>query len=96
MAERETKELTTAGGHKIVYFATLTGREVLGVIRKERTGNETSQNVDKALDLIKATILSVDGATENVVELVQDLSVQDYLEISNLVASLSGNFPKAK
>lgn len=96
MADRETKELITVGGHKVAYYANLTGREVLGVIRKDRVGSETSANVDKALDLIKAAVVSVDGVTENVADLVQDLNVQDYLEVSNLIASLAGNFPKAK
>lgn len=96
MAERETKEYTTVGGHKIVYFAHLKGREFLEVAKKDRTGNEMAQGIDKALDLMTKSIVSVDGVTEKVVELIQDFDLEDYLEVTKLIAGLAGNFTTAK
>ena len=96
MAERETKELKTTGGHTVVYFAHLKGREFLEVAKKDRQGNDTAQGIDKALDLMGKAIVSVDGSTDKPVELVQDFDLEDYLEVTKAISAIAGNFQTAK
>lgn len=94
--ERETKEFTTKGGHVIVYYPKIKGREFLDIAAKDRTGNDVAQGIAKAQDMMAKVIVSVDGVKENCVELVKDLDLEDYLEITKVVASLAGNFQTEK
>ncbi len=97
---RETKELTTVGGHKVVYNAHLTGREVLNVIRRDKTGtNDMANSIDEAIEVMKVALVSLDDSSDNVVERVQDLNLEDYGEVAVVVKELlSGlkNFQQAK
>ena len=96
MADRETTELKTVNGHSVVYYAKIKGREFLDIVKKEYTGNEQAQGVDKALDMMQAVVVSVDGSNENMVERIKDFELEDYLEVTKTVAGLVGNFPTAK
>jgi hypothetical protein len=79
MSERTTKELVTPSGHKVVIKEYLTAREMLPILKS------TDDNIDKNMKTLALAIVSIDGATENVSELVQDLPLTDYLFISKEV-----------
>jgi hypothetical protein len=92
--QRETKEIVlTTTGKKVLVKTYLTGREVTGVMKAKASKSD----VEVATDLIGVAVVSVDGVTENVTDLVLDLPIADYLTIANTIKDLSGgNFQKAE
>lgn len=104
--ERETKELKTPNGHKVVYKAWLTGREkreIQNVFLQDmevEVGKEASQKINaglanKAQDkTIEMMIVSVDGEKEKVLDKVLDLRSEDFEAIINTLNSLET--PKKK
>lgn len=96
--QRETKEIILTGEDKAVVFTYLTGgefRQVQQVLMGEATAKDVSetkgklQNLkvgtmmqaqDKALELL---IVSVNGVSENALQLAKDLSVKSYNVLVN-------------
>lgn len=105
--ERETKELTTPGGHKVVAKTYLTAREVNGVLEELFKSHEISaedaksgnarvsllMGIQRNVKLIEAAVMSLDGSTENLSDRLQDLPSSEYAAILNEVKGLAdGNF----
>lgn len=91
--QRETKEVVTSSGKKIVLKTYLSGREVTEVMKAR--GDKSDLQV--AEELIKQAVVSVEGKSENALETLLDLPINEYLEISKAVNELAGaSFPKAK
>jgi len=86
--ERPTTELMTPGAHKIVVKTYVTARESLPAL-----GDENKSAVDKTNALAAAVIVSIDGISENVKELLLDLPLPDYAFVLAKVKDISdGNF----
>lgn len=82
--ERETTEIITPGNHKIVAKTYITAREFLSAI-----GDDKKSAVDKSNDLAVAIIVSIDGVSENVKDLLLDLPLPDYAFILNKIKEIS-------
>lgn len=95
MTDRETKSLTTPGGHTVVLRSYLTGREANQL--KEllfadlKLNTEDMESGKVTIDAIPASFLvkqeekaielltvSIDGTSENVLQILLDLSSTDY------------------
>jgi hypothetical protein len=98
MNNAPTKELTTPNGHKVVMKQYVTGREFLSIAKEAPASAATATNADnieKGLKMLALSIVSVDGVSDNVADVVQDLPLEDYMFISEEVAKLA-NFQKTK
>src|ERR1044071_2654363 len=88
MSDRETREITTPGGRKVVLKTYLTAREAnepKKLILKDAKmsldaeGKEVFEGIpgtvaiDQQQKLMELTVVSIDGVTENVPELLLDL-----------------------
>lgn len=88
MSERETRELTTPNGHKVVIKTYLTARELRAVEAVYATGASISPDrpvtvegsvMYKAQDeLLKQALVSVNGVSENCSEKLLDLRKSDF------------------
>lgn len=100
--ERETTELKIAG-HTLVVKTYLTGREMREVTNKYSSavkmdmgmgGTPTMKDIDltvsgEAEDLkIKLAVVSFDGKTENISDLLLDLPNDDYVAVTKAVFDL--------
>jgi hypothetical protein len=86
--ERETNEITLPSGRKIVAKTYITAREALPAI-----GDDTKSAADKSNDLAAIVVVSIDGQTENVKDLILDLPLSDYAFLLAKVKDISdGNF----
>lgn len=102
--ERPQSEFTTKNGHKIVVKDYITGREqneiqasylkdanVKIVDGKPQVENFDITADDKAKSLLMTLmIISVDGVTENVADLVLDLRNEDYEEVIEMLNEKTG------
>jgi hypothetical protein len=95
MSDRQTKQLETPGGHKVVLKEYITAREFLPIMKAVPTTPTAADNVEKGLNLIDVAVISIDGNSEKVSELAQDLPMEDYLFIVQEVTKLV-NFQKTK
>ena len=108
MEERETRNITTPGNHVVVLKTYLTGREVndikrvlFGSVSVER-GEDGKPVVpqyplalalDREKKLLEYTVVSIDGATDNAADKVQDLTAADYkLVVAEAEKAVDGNF----
>jgi len=105
--ERETKEITTPGGKKIVVKTYLTAGEVNSIMRdmfKNETlvaeqGKLPAQRfsalvgIERNFKLVLAAVVEVDGSKENLSQRLEDLPMTEYTAILNQVSGLAeGNF----
>jgi hypothetical protein len=91
MSERETKEFTTPGGHKLVLKTYLTAREAMPVIDKQDlTGTQ------KAQELASSAIVSMDGSNEGISEKLLDLPLQEYTAILKELTELVSDLKETK
>ena len=98
MASRETKEITTPLGHKVVLNAYLNGREaneikalVFGALKMsvddaaagKVTGNDIPATViiDRDRKTLQFLLVSVDGATNAPIELLEELPASEYAAV---------------
>jgi hypothetical protein len=95
MSERTTKEIITPGGHKVVLKEYVTAREMMPILKSAITTPTPADNIDKALKMVEVAVVSVDGATENLIETVQDFPLADYIFLTKEVAALA-DFQTAK
>jgi len=86
---RETKELTTPGGHTVVVKGYLTTGEMLPILKSAIPNPTTADNIDKGLKTIEAAVVSIDNVSDNVLEVLNDLPVGDYMFILQEVAKLA-------
>ena len=108
MEDRETKNITTPGNHIVVLKTYLTGREVndikralFGAVSVER-GEDGKPVVphyplalalDREKKLLEYTVVSIDSATENAADKVQDLVSTDYkFVVGEAEKAVDGNF----
>ena len=103
MSERQTKEITTKGGHKIVFKEWITGREkrqitdiFLRDIEMKQKGGEQefvglkgSVAAEAEEKAIEIVVISVDGKTEKVVDAVLDLPSNDYDEVNAAINEIT-------
>ena len=98
---RETKELTTPGGRKVVTKTYLTGREVDGVLKELLKDREAGDKptlpmlvgLERNNKLIEAAVVSFDGSAENIFERIQDLPASEKTFLLKEVQELAnGNF----
>jgi len=96
---RPTKEITTTGGHKVVYKTYLTGREaneiqkvMLKNVTMELKGKEPSVSGFNGASIaelsdktIELMVVSVDGSATNVLDALLDLPNKDYLEAKEMI-----------
>jgi len=102
--ERQTKEITTPGGHKLIVKEYLTAREVNGVLQELFKSREVSADeknpklsllmgIERNIKLIENAVVSLDDSSENLPERLQDLPATDYAAILKEVQKLAeGNF----
>jgi len=96
--EKETKEITTPQGRKAVVRTFLTGREVDAILgdlfKDQQSGEKPSIPLTIALQrnnkLIEAALVSLDGASENAFERLQDLPASEKTFILQQVQELAG------
>lgn len=93
--ERQTKELETPSGHKVVVKEYLTAREMMPILKTASPTSTPAENIEKALKMMELAIVSVDGVAENCIETIQDFPLSDYIFLTKQVAELS-NFQKTK
>jgi hypothetical protein len=98
---RETKEITTPGGHTAVVKTYLTIGEVNDALRVILKGRNASADatvplevaIERNMQLILAALVSLDGLTDNLGERVRNLKLSDYNAIFAEVKDLSeGSF----
>jgi hypothetical protein len=95
MSERKSQELRTPGGHAIVMKEYITAREFMPIIKDTSANPTPADNVEKALKMIEVAVISIDGVTDNLKEVVQDLPLEDYIFVTTEVSRLA-NFQKTK
>src|ERR1700719_4027073 len=102
--------LTTIGGHEVIFKSYLTGREANKVkqvlfakMNYSAVPGEEAKPISFTGELIlqqelaniEATVTSVDGKTENILDLVQDLANSDYQQVVEKANELTKDlFPK--
>ena len=91
--ERSTKELETPSGHKVIVKEYLTAREMMPILKTALATATTADNIEKALKVMELAIVSVDGATEDCVETVQDFPLGDYIYLQKEIAALTDFHP---
>ena len=84
--DRETKELTTPLGHKVVIKTYLTGAEADAVTRQIFEGKDTAMEkptmpstagLDKIVLTLKAAIVSLDGVPDGAFDKLNELPVSE-------------------
>jgi len=96
---RETKEIATSGGHKVVLKTYLTIGEVndaLRIIFKDRAASAEvplAVGIERNVQLVLAAVVSLDDSTDDLPTRIQALRLTDYNEIFAEVKDLSeGSF----
>ncbi len=83
MNDRETKEFTSPGGHKVVLKTYLTAREFTPIVDdKDLTNSAKTQR------FAVASIVSLDGETEGIGDKLLDLPLAEYTAIVKEVGGL--------
>ncbi len=102
-----SKDFETRGGHKVVLKEFVTARDMrtlkdmyMAVAKFDQKGGEVFDvDVDKANEIenktLELVVISLDGATEGIMEKLLDLPASDYTEIFDQVQSVAG-FDKKK
>lgn len=99
--DRPTKEFKTSGGHIVVFKTYATGREFnaiqsvylsagkINVVGKEVVLDNFSTDIHlKAKEkMIEVLVVSIDGATDSVLEKCLDLPANEYNEIVDFVST---------
>jgi hypothetical protein len=89
---RETKPLTTPGGHKVVLYTYLTARETLPLLSDEKLSTQ-----QKSQKLAVTAIFSLDGSPDDIENRILDLTLPDYTFLLTQTKDLiDGGFPTAK
>lgn len=103
MGERETKEIK-AGNHTIVVKTYLTAREANALkaliqskigytiedgIQTQKLNLDGTYLMEQELKALELVVVSLDGKTENVLELIQDLPADQYQKIVNGVNAVT-------
>jgi hypothetical protein len=87
MSERETNELTTPAGRKVVVKTYVTARESLAALDEKKTA------VEKTNALAVAIIVSIDGVSADLENVLLDLPLPEYAYLISKVKDISdGNF----
>lgn len=110
--ERETKVIETKSGNKIVIKTYLTGREANSIkeelyksfkfnVSSKETGLDGDVTGEMALNqekkLLSVIVVSVNGKTEGILDLLLDMHNDEYQQIvSEVNAVFSGNLAPAK
>lgn len=108
MENRETKELTSTGGHKVVINAYLTGREsndvkaelFKGIMISGAQGEKPSIPLVNTIPQVRITldklVISFDGKAEGAVDAIEDLPSEEYDELVKAIQTESKIFTAAK
>lgn len=88
---RPTKPFVTPGGHNLVVKTYLTARELLPI-----TDDKDLKESDKTIKLAEAGIVSFDGITENIGEILLDLPITEYTAIVKELTGLVSDLTEAK
>jgi hypothetical protein len=89
---RETKEITTTGGHKVTLLTYITGREAREInSSREDADASFTKPTDVAFGIV---IKSLDDSSEDIVNRVLDLKLEDFTDVSNALAEVMD--PKKK
>jgi hypothetical protein len=92
--DNNTKEFTTPSGKKVI-MKELTGGDFLDATTSNTDADVSKHELSKRL--IAASIVSVDGATEDISSLLRALPLHDYVALSAEVAKfIKGDFSEAK
>jgi len=111
--DRETKTIDTTFGHKVVLKSYLTAKEgnaLKTFVGKNlnvntNTEGEVKQNftatgsylMDYEKEEINLVVISVDSATENVFEKLEELRLEEYAQVLKAVQEITKDvFPQAK
>jgi hypothetical protein len=83
-SNRETIEVELAiSKKKVVYFSYITAKEL-----RESTGKKEDDSILVSDKIMKALVVSVDGATDKVLETLLDLPLADYQQVSSIMTVL--------
>lgn len=104
--DRKTKEIKTTGGHTAVLVEYITGREkreiteiffgAMALANGDKSAITRPGTMNSADDkAIQIVVRSLDGSTENILERILDLPVEDYTEISDAVAEVANSKKKS-
>lgn len=81
---RPTREITTTGGHKVTLLTYITGREAREINASREDGDASfTKPTDVAFGIV---IRSLDDSSEDIVNRVLDLKLEDFTEISTALA----------
>lgn len=95
MSERKNKTVTTPSNRTVVLKEYISAGEFLD-INDAKDGADLSKT-ELAKRLVTIAVVSIDGVTENVSQLLRDLPLGDYLFLSKEVTKLvNGDFTEAK
>ena len=95
MSERQTKSVTTPSGAAIVLNEYISAGEFLDI--NDAKGGADLSKSELAKQLVNIAVVSVNGVTENVSDLLRALPLADYLFLSKEVTKIvNGDFTEAK
>lgn len=95
MSERTNKTVTTPSNHTVELKEYISAGEFLD-INDAKEGAELSKS-ELAKRLVNAAVVSVDGATEDIPNVLRNLPLADYLFLNKEVAKIvNGDFTEAK
>jgi hypothetical protein len=95
MSERKNKTVTTPSNHAVEIKEYISAGEFLD-INDAKEGTDLSKT-ELAKRLVNIAVVSIDGVTENVPNLLRDLPLGDYLFLSKEVTKIvNGDFTEAK
>jgi hypothetical protein len=104
--ERETKTIKTPGGHDVILKSYLTGRETKAITDKDSLKNIDTQStanipvgmaLDFANEVVRATVISIDGKIENPLDIILDLpSIECNFIQQECIGIYNLGFPKVK
>lgn len=95
MSERKTTSVTTPSGAAVVLKEYISAGEFLD-INDAKDGADLSKS-ELAKRLVNAAVVSVDGATEDIPNVLRNLPLADYLFLNKEIAKIvNGDFTEAK
>lgn len=95
MAERKTKDITTPSGAVVTLKEYISAGEFLDM-NDAKEGTELAKN-ELAKRLVVAAVVSINGSSEDIMNLLRDLPLADYLFLSREVTKIvNGDFTEAK
>ena len=96
--DRPTTAITTTGGHSVVFRTYITGgekRQITEIYITAMRGKATGADVEVSVEYqaenkaIEFAVVSLDGMTENLVERILDLPLEDFDEIRAQVKEIT-------